>query len=206
VSEIRLVDRDYRIIKEIDRWRVCQGRHLRYLAGFSGQRACDRRLRKLISAGYISRVKLVYGVAGIYSNTKRASQIVKVSNTNQKIRLDNLTHDLAVIDTAIHFNRNGIPFEAMVTERELHMQDGFGVRRHRPDFVFTENSERICVEVELTLKSKGRFEAIIMDNFIGYAKQIWIVPDFNTKIAQILRDNQISYPNIEIMELREIQS
>jgi hypothetical protein len=151
-------------------------------------------------------VKLIYGVAGIYSNTRRASQIVKVSNTNQKIRLDNLAHDLAVIDTAIHFHSKGIPFEEMTTERELHMQDGFGVRRHRPDFVFTEDGQRVCVEVELTLKSKGRFEDIIVNNFIGYARQIWIVPDSNTRIAKILRDNQMAYPNIEIMELREVQS
>jgi len=43
---MRLVDRDKKIIKEIDRWRVCQGRHIKELAGFDGQRACDRRLRK----------------------------------------------------------------------------------------------------------------------------------------------------------------
>jgi hypothetical protein len=47
VSEIKLVNRDYQIFREIDRWRVVLGRHITALAGFTGQKACDRRLRKL---------------------------------------------------------------------------------------------------------------------------------------------------------------
>ena len=206
MSEFRVVERDRKIVREIDRWKVCQGRHLRHLAGFSGQRACDRRLRKLISTGYISREKLVYGVAGIYSNTRRASQIATVSKYNPKIRLDNLAHDIAVIETAIYMNKMGIPYEAMTTEKELHRQDGFGVRKHRPDFIFTKGNKKICVEVELTLKSKSRFESNIIDNFSKYDMQIWIVSDYNSKIAQILKDNQTAYPIIEILELREVQN
>ena len=71
MSKIIIVDRDYKIIREIDRWRVCQGRHIKELVEFDGQRACDRRLRKLIEAGYIKREKILYGVAGIYSNTNK---------------------------------------------------------------------------------------------------------------------------------------
>lgn len=55
MESIRIVDRDRLIIREIDRWRVCLGRHIKELAGFTGQRACDRRLRKLINAGYIKK-------------------------------------------------------------------------------------------------------------------------------------------------------
>jgi len=206
VKEIRIVERDKKIIREIDRWRVCQGRHIMYLAGFSGQRACDRRLRKLIDAGYITRKKVLYGVAGIYNNTSKAGLICNVSDYKNKLRIENLTHDIAVLDTAIYFNKNGrIPFEAMTTERELHMKDGFGVRKHRPDFVFTDYNQTVCVEVELTLKAKNRFESNIEDNFVKYDKQIWIVPDFDTKIAQILIDNQTNYPDIEIMKLSEVQ-
>jgi len=101
VSEIRLVDRDYEVIREIDRWRVCQGRHIKHLAGFAGQRACDRRLRKLIRAGYIKREKILYGVAGIYSNTNKSKQIAEIINTNQKIKVEQIKHDIAVLDTAI---------------------------------------------------------------------------------------------------------
>lgn len=46
----RLVDRDYHILREIDRWRVITGKQICKVTGFSGQRACDRRLKKLIEA------------------------------------------------------------------------------------------------------------------------------------------------------------
>ena len=51
VSEVRLVERDYRIFREAERWRVVLGRHLAELAGFTGLKACQRRLKKLIEAG-----------------------------------------------------------------------------------------------------------------------------------------------------------
>ena len=50
-KNLRIMERDKKIMREIDRWRVCLGRHIRALAGFTGQRACDRRLRELIEAG-----------------------------------------------------------------------------------------------------------------------------------------------------------
>ena len=67
MSKIRVVDRDYKIIEEINRWRVSTGRAIAVMAGFSGLRACDRRLNKLEAAGYLKRKKVLYGVASIYT-------------------------------------------------------------------------------------------------------------------------------------------
>jgi len=206
VSEIRLMERDRKIIREIDRWRVCQGRHIREVAGFSGQRACDRRLRKLIEAGYIRREKILYGVAGIYSNTIKATKREGLPGNNRKIRVEQIVHDIAVLDTAIFLNKkHGIEFDTIKTEIELHRQDGFGVRKHRPDFVIARGGKLVCVEVELTLKAKDRFLKIIAENFIDYDLQIWVVPDMENKIAQILRENKIPYPNIRLLKLAEVQ-
>jgi len=203
-----IVSRDKKIIREIDRWRICQGRHIRELAGFSGQRACDRRLRKLIEAGYIKREKILYGVAGIYRNTIKATRIIeeKLPSVNSKIRVEQIMHDITVVDTAIYFNKvKEIGFDNITTDVELHRNDGFGGRKHRPDFVFTKDGKTTCVEVELSLKSKNRFENIIKDNFLAYDKQIWIVPKFESKISKVLNDNITAYPNIEILELAEIK-
>ena len=208
MSEVRLVlvDRDKKIIREIDRWRVCQGKHIRELAGFDGQRACDRRLRKLMDAGYIKREKILYGVAGLYRNTAMASRIVNIPNVNRKIRIDQIMHDIAVLDTVIYFNKkHGISFEDITSEIELHRFDGFGVRKHRPDFIFKQDGKTICVEIELSLKSKERFETHIKNNFQGYDRQIWVVPCLNSKIARVLEKSKTEYPNIEVLGLREIQ-
>ena len=207
MSEIRLVDRDKKIIREIDRWRVCQGRHIRELADFSGQRACDRRLRKLIEAGYLKREKILYGVAGIYRVTAKAMNVIAggLQNAHRKIRVEQIMHDIAVLDTAIFYSKKyEIPFDKITTEIELHRLDGFGVRKHRPDFIFTKNGKTTCVEVELSLKAKNRLEDIIKDNFSAYDNQIWIVPSLNSKIAKILETNKTMYP-MELIELSEVQ-
>ena len=203
-----ILDRDKKIIREIDRWRVCQGRHIKELTGFSGQRACDRRLSKLIEAGYIKREKILYGVAGIYRNTSKATRIVEeqLYGVNRKIKIEQIMHDIVILDTAIAFNKMyGIGFDTMKTDIELHRLDGFGLRKHRPDFVYNQDGKTICVEIELSLKSKVRFENIIKDNFLEYDKQIWVVPKLENKITKVLNDNMTAYPNIEILELAEIK-
>jgi hypothetical protein len=52
---LNIVERDYEILREIDRFRHCLGRHIKMLADFDGTRACDRRLKKHIESGYIER-------------------------------------------------------------------------------------------------------------------------------------------------------
>ncbi|MCL2355072.1 MAG: hypothetical protein FWC68_04295, partial [Oscillospiraceae bacterium] len=141
---IRIMQRDREIIREIDRWKVLQGKHIKELAGFEGQRACDRRLRKLIEAGYIKREKILYGIAGIYRNTHKAKKIIAggLSGVNNKIRVEQIMHDIAVVDTAIYFSKKyEINIKEIKTEVELHRKDGFGVRKHRPDFIFTKDGK-----------------------------------------------------------------
>jgi len=98
---VELNERDFRLFREVERWRYCLGRHIRVLAGFSSQRTCDRRLRLLIAANYLNRRKLIYGVAGVYTLTYKTKMLISASKKQEKIRLDNILHDIAVLDTAI---------------------------------------------------------------------------------------------------------
>ena len=202
---MRLVERDYKIFREIERWRVVLGRHVCFLAAFTGQKACERRLKKLKEAGYLERKRKILGVPGIYTVTSQARAVASLPVKSEKIRIEQIPHDIAVLDTAIYFHKaKGIPFGDMITEKQLHSIDGFGIRKHRPDFVFKRENKTYCVEVELALKAKARMEAIIEANFMDYDHQIWIVPDKACKIYQILKDNQPKY-NISILELQEVQ-
>lgn len=207
MSEFRLVDRDLRIFKEIDRWRIVLGRHVVELGGFSGLKACQRRLRKCKEAGFLERKKVLYGVAGIYSLTNQARIVASLPKRSDKIRVEQIPHDIAVLDTAIYFHREkGIDFSDMTTEKQLHSMDGFGVRKHRPDFIFDREGKTYCVEVELSLKAKSRMETIIQQNFMDYDVQIWVVPDKQCKIYQILKDNQTQFTNhIYVLELEEVK-
>ena len=206
MSEVRIVERDYEVFRAVERWRVVLGRHIKALAGFEGQKACDRRLRKLIEAGYLERKKILYGVPGIYQNTHKAKLLASLPARSEKIRVEQIPHDIAVLDTAIFFHRTkGIPWDAITSEKQLHSLDGFGVRKHRPDFIFKANGKTYCVEVELSLKAKARLEGIIQANFMDYDSQIWIVPDKVCKIYQILEDNRKKYTNMYILELQEVK-
>ncbi len=205
---IRLTERDYLIFSEINRWKYITGRHICDIAGFSGKRACDRRLSKLISAGYILRdKKILYGVSANYSLTAKGKALIGAKNRKEHIRVEQVTHDIAVVDTAIFFNKkHGILFSDMLSEKQLHQKDGFGLRVHRPDFVFYKNGRDYCVEVELSLKSKDRFKKNIISNFNDYYCQIWIVPDLHTAIYNFLNEMNKSYPNIRILELKGIKN
>ena len=170
---------------EIERWRVVLGRQLADLAGFTGLKACQRRLKKLKEAGYLERKRVLFGIAGIYGISSKVRTVASLPMKSEKIRVEQIPHDIAVLDTAIYFhNVKGIPFGDMTTEKQLHQQDGFGNRKHRPDFVINRNSKTYCVEVELSLKAKARMEAIIQDNFMQYDHQIWVTPDKACKIYQ----------------------
>ena len=206
MSEVRIVERDYEVFRAVERWRVVLGRHIAALAGFEGQKACDRRLRKLIEAGYLERKKILYGVPGIYQHTHKAKLLASLPTRSEKIRVEQIPHDIAVLDTAIFFHRTkGIPWDAITSEKQLHSLDGFGVRKHRPDFLMSVNDKTYCVEVELSLKAKVRLEAIIQANFMDYDFQIWIVPDKACKIFQILEDNRKKYTNMHLLEIQEVK-
>jgi hypothetical protein len=205
-DSIRLVERDFKIFQEVNRWRVVTGKHLCALVDFSNQRACDRRLRKLIESGYLIRKKEIYGIAGIYFLTHKAKVISGIPVKYEKVRISQIKHDISVADTAIYFhNKYNIPYEGIITEKQLHAKDGFSTRKHRPDFTVAINGLTYCVEVELSLKNIVKFEKNIQDNFSNYDVQIWIVPDFENKITKILKENQDKFPNIRIINFQEVQ-
>lgn len=207
MSGFRLVQRDYLIFKEIDRWRVITGKHICGMTGFTGIRACDRRLRKLYIAGYLERKRVLYGFPAIYKLTPKSKNLLGGTHRKECVRVEQIAHDIAVADTAIYFNRKyAVPFSDMLTEKQLHKQDGFGERKHRPDFVFHFNGKCFCVEIELSMKSKERFSKNILANFTEYHKQFWIVPDSHSAIAMFLENTNSNYPNIKIIELSEVRN
>ena len=207
MSGFRLVERDYLILREIDRWRVITGKHICGMTGFTGLRACDRRLQKLYMAGLIERKRIIYGIPAIYKLTPNGKKLLGVTNRKESIRIEQITHDIAVADTAIYFNcKFDVAFSDMLTEKQLHKQDGFGVRNHRPDFIFNIGDDCFCVEIELSMKSKDRFSKIIINNFTDYDKQYWVVPNLNSAIAIFLNDMKKLYPNIKIIELSEVKN
>ena len=203
---MKLVERDYIVFREVERWRYCLGRHIKVLAGFSSQRSCDRRLRVLLDNGFLCRRKIIYGIPSIYSLPFKSKMLIGANKRQDKIRLDNIVHDIVVLDTAIYLlSKYSISLSDIQTEKQLHSKDGFSTRKHQPDFTFTKDNKTYCVEVELTLKSKDRLEKNINSNFLTYDMQLWILED-NPKLIRAIKENKSRYPNIEIIEIKEVKN
>ena len=204
---MELKERDFKVFREAERWRYCLGRHIQFLAGFSSQRTCDRRLKMLLSEGYLNRRVAIYGVPNVYQLTSKAKTLISANKRNDKIRLDRIVHDVMVLDIAICMmkNFNLLPTD-IKTEKQLHQDAGFGTRTHQPDFAFTKEDKTYCVEVEISQKSKARLEKNIKDNFLKYDTQIWVTGENGTKLRRTLEHFKIAYPNIEITNVKEVQN
>ena len=202
---LRIEKRDFSILRQIYRFRFCLGRHIKALCDFTGARACDRRLKLLIEAGYLERQKVLYGIPSLYYLTKQGKQLLGVSLYQDKNNISRIPHNIGVLDAVCYFKEKyGLALDDIKSEKELHSIDGFGVRKHKPDFVITYQNENIAVEIELTLKAKRRFEENVKSNFLNYDKQIWIVPRNETRITSLLTNWQASYDNIEILLCEEV--
>ena len=203
---MRLVDRDYKVMYEIGRWKFMLGRHIMGLCGFPSASSCDKRLKILIEAGYINRKKYLYGIPSLYTLTHKGKMLVGYNKKIDNIRIDKINHDIHVLDTAVWFVKFlNISTEHIITERQLHSADGFGVSKHYPDFVLDEDNKKHAVEIETSLKEKRRFESNIKANYLNYDGQIWVVPKTQKKIIEILNANTSSYSNIRIYYLEELK-
>lgn len=132
--------------------------------------------------------------------------LIGANKRQDKIRLDNVIHDIAVLDTAIYMiAKYNISLSDIQTEKQLHSKNGFSIRKHQPDFIFTKDNKIYCVEVELTLKSKDRLENNIKSIFLTYDIQIWVLED-NPKLIRVIKENKLQYPNIEIKEIKEVRN
>jgi len=200
---MELTDRDYYLLKVVNKFRFCLGRHIRVLVGFSGARATDRRLRVLIEAGYLERKKYMYGVSYLYTLTHKGRILLGANKREDKIRIDRIAHDIYVLEAVIYFiGKYSLSLSDVESEKELHIKDGFGTRQHHPDFVFTHKDERYAVEVELNPKTKSKMEQNIKDNYLNFDKQIWITD--NSKVISLLGNFADEYSNISVIRLEEV--
>jgi hypothetical protein len=202
-----LTERDEGIIREVARWRGCLGRQIKEIGNFNGTRATDRRLKKLVDEGLLTRKKYVYGLSGIYQATKKAQKLFGLDTYLGTVRLDQAVHDMAVVDVFLYLKKKLLlPAEAFTSEKEIRHEQGFTTRSHAPDFLYEQARQVFCVEVELSQKAKERLENNVADNYIKYAGQKWFVPKTNKRVIAWLKEFSGTYPNIEIIDMGVIEN
>jgi len=203
---MRLVERDYKIMNEVGRFRFMLGRHIKVLCGFPSVSSCDKRLKNLINAGYIDRKKYIYGIPSLYTLSHKGRILAGFNKRAENIRLEKVNHDIYVLDTVIYFIKVfNVQLDNIITEKELHRKDGFGVSKHYPDFIIDVDNTKTAVEIELHLKEKSRFEKNIKDNYLNYDKQIWVVPKAQKKIIHILEGCKNLYSELHIYFMENLK-
>ena len=202
-----LTDRDKLIIYEIARWRGCLGRHVKVIGSFGGMSPTNRRLKKLVDNSFLTRKKYIYALPSIYQVTPFAKRFLNLDTYIGKVKLEQAEHDMTVVDTYLYLKEKyKLSVHDVISEKELRHEHGFIVRGHAPDFIYKTGDEVHCVEVELSQKAKERLEANVQDNYIKYVSQKWVVPKNNHRVIQWLNEMMSAYPNIEMIDFREIHA
>ena len=196
---MELMERDKLVLKEVGRWYFMLGRHIKAFCGFPTTNITDRRLRILLDQNYLKREKILYGVPYLYFLTHKSKKLMGYNTRSGSIKVDKIKHDIVALDTVDYFvNTLKVKLEDIVTERQLLMSDGFGSKKHHPDYIFNVNNESYAVEIELTPKAKKRLENNVIENFQNYDRQLWIV-ERNSKVEGMLKG--LDYYNITILYL-----
>jgi len=152
---------------------------------------------------------VLYGVPSVYQLTSKSKALIFANQRQEKIRLDQIMHDITVIDMAICFMKYlDLSPSEVKTEKQLHQVNGFGMRTHHPDFIFTKDNKSYAVEVELSIKAKARLEKNIKANFLKYDIQVWITDEPSSpngaKLTRILENYKMLYPNIKVSNIKEM--
>ncbi|MCL2568483.1 MAG: replication-relaxation family protein [Oscillospiraceae bacterium] len=188
------------ILRLVYRFKFCLGRHVGLLVEFTGFRASDRRLKALVEAGYLSRKKYLYGIPYLYTLTHKGRILIGANKRENKIRLEQISHDIAVLGAVIFFKEKyRLALADIESEKDLHIKNGFGMRRHQPDFVFSSEGKKYAVELELTAKAKSTLEKNVRENYLNYDHQIWITGD--NKVFALLQNLTNEYANMTIEKL-----
>lgn len=204
-TNIILTDRDVKVIKEIQRWRFLLSRQIKVLCGFPSQRTCDRRVSKLINAGFLEKRKYIYGVPSLYFITRKAVRFLDLEYYSSEIRIEQIYHDISVVDTAIYLIRcENVDTASIVTERQLRHKAGFGNMKHFPDVIYKQDEKSLCVEIELSAKKLTRLEKNIKNNFKIYDVQRWFVPSDRPKIIENINSAGKQY-DVEIIPLERVK-
>ena len=201
-----LSTRDKELLLIVWKWRYLLARHIQVLAGFPSLRTTDRRLKVLIDHKYLKRQKYLYGIPYLYTITHKGRILLGVNKRADTIRLDRIAHDCLVLDTVIFLlKRYNIDWKDILSEKELHIQDGYSARRHRPDFLIKKGGQTIAVEIELSLKERSRLEKNVRENYLNYDSQIWIVNFEDLRVYRAVNTIKEEYTNMFMINRKEVE-
>lgn len=200
-----MTNEDISILHTVGKWRFLLSRHIQAFTGHSSKRTFYRKLKRLIDTGYLKRERILYGIPAIYTLTHKGRVLIGLNKREDKIRLDQLKHDILVLDTVLYkMQKEDVSIDSITSEKELHSEDGFGTRKHQPDFVILKDGETYAYEIELSLKAESRISENVQLNYINYDYQVWVISKDNKKLCRTVENVLSTYSGASILYTCEV--
>lgn len=191
-TKIKITDDDVRIFEALAKWRFCTGPQLARLMERS-QDKTGRRLGKLARAGYIGRVRPLFGQPGIFFLMAKGAEFFP-GGLPGRISAASVSHTLALVDVFLTLLER-YPQAEIVSEHELRSEAGRapgGVKNqgsgHFPDMILFLGGQEIAIEVELTGKSRQNRAKVYSRLVKGQHDQVWYLCRTRA-IAQAVADD-----------------
>lgn len=204
-------ERDKKVLKNIEMFRIMYGRSLWRLSGFTSRKYSEKRLKKLIDAGLIDRSRPQKGIPFVYQITQKGMWELDLDKKPPKVKEHIMDHELAIADIAALMAQK-YPYCEITPERRLRQLEYKNTNQqqaaHKPDLEMKLGDKNIAIEFEKTQKKTSRFEKNIIQNFNDYDKCIWVIPRERRRIQKNLLDfkTKIGLDNdqLEIMIFEDI--
>jgi DNA-binding HxlR family transcriptional regulator len=202
---MNLSEEERQLLYLTGKWHFLLGRHLNGFSKHSSKRTFYRRLKYLLDNGYLNREYLLYRVPPVYTLTHKGRILIGLNKRADKVRLEQLNHDIVVLDTVLYFvSLKNVSMDSITSEKELHSKDGFGTRKHYPDFIIEKSGETYAYEIELSLKSISRIEENVRLNYINYDYQVWVIEKENKKMRETIENVLSTYSGASIFYTCEV--
>ncbi|KFJ44123.1 replication-relaxation family protein [Francisella philomiragia] len=158
-----LQKRDIEILKFIAKFGYVNSEHLVKMFGLTNPRL-TQIAKRLIENDYLTKERLLAKEPAIYHLKQKGAELVK-TNKIKPISLQNLKHNLLVIDVYIDLKKKNPGLEILSDREQRAGKFGKMANRAVPDLLILTDEQagkkNIAIEVELSRKNKQRLSKIL---------------------------------------------
>lgn len=173
-------ERDAEVLRWINGFGFASVEQIRRFMGVC-ESGAYRRIRKLVEGGYLERDRILHGQAKIHRVTRKGTKISgDALPPLTDINFGTFRHDLVLVDLALTLEeQTGGVFTPDRRIRHHEGLIGVGQRGHVADgYLHIGEDEPIAIELELTVKSRGRIRAIVKKYSSNLSiKEVWYYTD-----------------------------
>ena len=201
---IQLTTREVEIIKFINQFGFCEMNQLKQYFGLKAPH-CYRTTRRLITSDLISHQFIFHRQPGVFQATSLGAHFPALPPLH-KVPLATYRHQLKVVEVAVYL-LHLYPNSTWISERQLaqdHYFKGFNAKGHVADGVLVlEDGKQICIEVELTLKSRNRLAQILKSYSTFFSvKEVWYVCP--KQLAAILKPLMGKHSFVKVLTIESL--